>query len=253
MMRGSLVLIVLVSLCTPLDLVAAEAECSVLKTKLTETLPTHPHMEISEDEWEEIVRIRPCISSYPWPKGLYFVDTEKDAGINPEEMRALRDRVSKLIEEYKENQELFGLSAMSEAFLKDDQTFMLFASWANDGGDLNLLHRFGTILLSYSLYREGLYAEAQTEIDSAFGQWDIAVHDHQWDAGDAVTYFSFETQDNMFVLLKYMVLARIDPSTHAEGQRAATEYASVRDVLSEEIRFLNDPGSNLLKNAGCLD
>ena len=219
--------------------------CPALEALLTEMLLIDPIERKSEKEMDEILRRRPCLKTYPWPQGVFVTGTEQARRVTAQEMRVLRDDVSDLIEIYRSE----GMSAFRD--VEEDGLASRVSKGMKEGWDSVLVDRFGTILLLQLLIAEERYAEAQQEINRAFGRWYITARDARWDTGDEHTYFSYYTQDNLFLLLKYITLAKVGAATRTEAVDVAAMYARVRQLLSDEIGMLGDPAAELLWNAGC--
>lgn len=225
----------------------AEDRCDQLTAALTASLPAEKMAEKTDAELEQAAKIRPCMKTYPWPRGVSLIDTDEERAITADEMRKLRDKVSSLIQDYKTapQRTLFLLKD------RDDQTESKFAYFTQKGWDHELLERFGAWLLIQALLLEGRYEEAMREVDSVYSRWDIAARDSRWDGADHGTYFTRETQDNLFVLLRFISLANTGFETRAEALSAAEEFARVRSLLSDETSLLGDPAPELLSYTGC--
>ena len=133
-----------------------------------------------------------------------------------------------------------------------DFTEKQFAYRTLNGWDHQLLDRFGFLLLILRLLSEGSYEEAMSQVNLVHQQGVTARHS-PWDLADENTYFSRNAQDHLFVLLKYLILAKTGTATRAEALGVAEEFAQVRPLLTDAMSFLGDPTSDLVAHTGCSD
>lgn len=224
----------------------AENPCGQLVAALTASLPVESMAEKTEAELVEASETRPCIKTYPWPEGVFWDDTSEERAITADEMRKLRDKVSRLIL----NHRTFPAMTLSLED-SDDLTEAKFAYRTRKGWDHELLERFGAFLFIRKLQEEERHEEAMREVDAVYSRWAIAARNSRWDEADHATYFSRETHDNLFVLLRFMTLAKLGSETRAEALSVADDFARVRGLLSEEISLLEDPAYELFSSTGC--
>ncbi|MEM6931981.1 MAG: hypothetical protein AAF526_00160 [Pseudomonadota bacterium] len=225
---------------------AGQPSCEVLKASLSE--PTAPLKVVSkpESEIDRLTKIRPCLKTYPWPKGLFLVDNDDSRAITAREMKEAKADVEEFIDLYKS-----GRIRKLVKLVDSNPAAFIFAHWTSEGWDHELLERFGYFLYIQTLMAEGNLDEAKKQIDEVFRKWNVSARKSNWDEGDENTYFSRETQDNIFLLLKYNIYSQIGASDREEALKVASDFAAIRKTLSDEIEFLGDPAEDLLWNAGC--
>jgi len=202
-------------------------------------------VEKTESELSAIYAERTCVKSYPWPPKL-MVEADKLAKVTSEEMRLIKNQVEALVIEYQK-------VGKAGARLHGEKDFVAYRFYSEgvERRDMKLLQKFGYILYSQVLIREGLLDEAKAILDEAFAKWAISVRDAPWDEGDKTTYFSDSTLDKVLLLNKYRVLAESPATSREEALKVADEYFRARPLLANEIDMFGDPGADLLDNAGC--
>lgn len=220
-----------------------DTACDVVVDLLGAELSPPPMIERTEEELERLTAIRPCLKSYPWPDGVFFTETENEAAISPSDMVVLRFRIARLVQQYK----IAPLPPTST----EDRTAFVFHYWSQDGGDHDLLERFGSFLVAFKFLEAGQPDIALLEAERAIKRWNLSGSRTGWDAADHATYFSDGTLANLLLLLRFTAKSQVAPESRQQAIQTATEYANLRQLLSEEIEFLGDPAQELLLYTGC--
>ncbi len=241
----------LVVLITPIaavpEALATPPSCATLADELSRDLTPRTASRSSKADLDRIAVERTCLKSYPWPPKFMVVE-DKLSKVTPDEMKAINEEVEGLVQEYK----ILGKRGLSKHADSDFVATRFYTQYV-DKRDMVILDKVSEILYIKVLMANDMYQEGKVEIESAFKRWSILAKDTPWDEGDQDTYFSNETLDRIFILLKFQIYSALPTSSRNEAAAIAAEYLSARPLLANEINLLGDPGKDLLENAGCGD
>lgn len=234
---------VVIVVCNPIGGVAQSAAktCEILNKSFEQPVPERVFVEKSKTEIDRLTEKRVCIKTYPWPDDLSLEN------ISSTQMPDLLKRVDQLIEDYSKKR-FDGINPLTI----DDTTTFKFVSRSNRGWDHKLLQKYGYFLYLITLLREDNYEKANLVIEEINKKWTIQIRNATWDGADKDTYYSNETLDNIFSLIKYKVVAARGEDSRKKSLKIAFKYSKDRELLSDEIAFLGDPADDFMLNAGCL-
>lgn len=237
-----------------------EDRCESILSSLYESLPSTPVKDLADADFNRISKVRPCLKTYPWPRGLFYTETDDEDEISSMQMESLRLRIEELILEY-------GAESRATRRLKlkrflecddkkrfwgcDDETAKTFYYWSEAGWNHLLLKKYGYLLEVQKLLAEGKNVEAEALAGEAIEIWKIKAVDNTWDVGDENTYFSNRSLNNLLVLLHFTASAKVGTETLDAALSLSESYIEVRKNLRYEIGLVGDPIEELVLSTAC--
>ena len=176
-------------------------------------------------------------------------DEEGKRAITAEEMGAHKILIDNLVSGYSsmpKSQFVKELTKYSDKINTD-----LFLAHLVHEVDSKNMPLFSEQLHTITLLREGRADEAFKVSKSAISAYDINASEARWDIADKATYFTMPTLGNMMILLSFLARAQTIPLSVEEAVKDASDFATFRQILSEEMQLLGDPSTDLLSRAGC--
>ena len=225
--------------------------CESILSSLYESLPSTPVKDLADADFDRISKVRPCVKTYPWPRGLYYTETGDDDEISSMQMRSLRLRIEELILEYNADNPGTRHRKLKRLLEGDDETAKVFYYWSVAGWDHLILRKYGYFLEIQKLLAEGKIVEAEAIAREAIEIWKIKAVDNTWDIGDENTYFSNSSLNNLLVLLHFTASARVGTETLDAALSLSESYIEVRRNLRYEIGLIGDPIGDLMLNTAC--
>lgn len=247
MKKQKLFTFVIIAVVATTGLRAEEASiCEELRASFSEMEEISPIL-VSEEEEEKIKKSRPCLRTYPWPDGEFFVDDSLfGRSVSADRMGEISQRVSLVASKYSER----ALIVPRLPSVTDEHERYVLVRLL-EGMNPELLSMFGTFLHLASLLREGRLQDVADLAEEEFSKTELSAAAAPYDEMEAHTYYTKQRLANFFVLFKYIALSELGANSAEEGISQLQEFLKIRPLLGVEIQGQGDPAIALFWNAGC--
>lgn len=259
-MRTNNYLIAMLLLALPVYVQGQEQESPqgkcLLAEKLYKDFDELTPINVSDERFEIISKIRPCVKTYPWPKGKFLADTETQSAVTSIEMEAILDKINKVIENYDSTEKvelnetqalLMELRILSGDYDQDE----VIKYRLSQGMDVELLKLFGYFVYLHLLNSEGKYDIALLKSEEYIKTYEITPEETIFDQLEEATYFSKQALFNLILLNKYKAIAGQNNGTLKDQLKYLHEYSNMRNTLRVQAQNFGDPFKDLFSNAGC--